>query len=337
MPPGRPREDGVGRRQPAVNAIRFSPAAAIRLVLLALPDGSASTSSTRGPACAEADRDRIFEPFYRGERQPEGAVRGTGIGLSIVHEYIVAHGGRIEVARWPRWRPFPHRTAPCRMTDPSAPGAPARARCRRWPCLPAGRLVVAPAASPAGWPGLRAGGAWRTGSSAAAGAGGPRVPMPTRPAGGRRRRRPAAPAVDAAGRRRLPRARPSRPSRRWPAGHRAAAAGDQRRAAARPDGLALFDASARAPVAAGDPAHRARQHPRRGRGHRARRVHLPHQALRRQGAAREGRPGAGAGRTGRPGPAARPTRPGAPTSSAAAPHGRAAGRGALVAAATPAC
>ena len=44
---------------------------------------------------AEADRERIFEPFYRGERQPQGAVRGTGIGLSIVHEYILAHGGRI--------------------------------------------------------------------------------------------------------------------------------------------------------------------------------------------------------------------------------------------------
>ena len=37
----------------------------------------------------------MFEPFFRGERQPENAVRGTGIGLSIVQEYIHAHGGRV--------------------------------------------------------------------------------------------------------------------------------------------------------------------------------------------------------------------------------------------------
>jgi two-component system sensor histidine kinase GlrK len=53
--------------------------------------------SDAGSGVAEADRQRIFEPFYRGERQPAGAVRGSGIGLSIVHEYIAAHGGRIEL------------------------------------------------------------------------------------------------------------------------------------------------------------------------------------------------------------------------------------------------
>jgi CheY-like chemotaxis protein len=46
------------------------------------------------------------------------------------------------------------------------------------------------------------------------------------------------------------------------------------------DGLALFDEiRARHPLAAGDPAHGPRHHPRRGGSHRARRVHLPDQAL----------------------------------------------------------
>jgi two-component system sensor histidine kinase GlrK len=80
------------------NAIRFSPRAGlIRLVLLDMPGRARIDIIDQGPGVAEADRDRIFEPFYRGERQPQGAVRGTGIGLSIVHEYIVAHGGRIEL------------------------------------------------------------------------------------------------------------------------------------------------------------------------------------------------------------------------------------------------
>ena len=49
----------------------------------------------QGPGVAETDRDRVFEPFYRGERQPQDVVRGTGIGLSIVTEYVQAHGGRV--------------------------------------------------------------------------------------------------------------------------------------------------------------------------------------------------------------------------------------------------
>jgi two-component system sensor histidine kinase GlrK len=39
----------------------------------------------------------VFEPFYRGERQPLYALRGSGIGLSIVNEYISAHGGRLHL------------------------------------------------------------------------------------------------------------------------------------------------------------------------------------------------------------------------------------------------
>lgn len=85
-----------------LNAIRFSPyGGSIRLVLLALPARVSIDIIDQGPGVAPTDRDRIFEPFYRGERQPEGAVRGTGIGLSIVHEYIVAHGGRIELIDGP--------------------------------------------------------------------------------------------------------------------------------------------------------------------------------------------------------------------------------------------
>ncbi|KQP14177.1 sensor histidine kinase KdpD [Pseudorhodoferax sp. Leaf267] len=78
------------------NAIRFSPPGGrIVLRLQRLHHLVLIDVIDAGPGVADADRDRVFEPFYRGQRQPEGAVKGTGIGLSIVHEYIAAHGGKM--------------------------------------------------------------------------------------------------------------------------------------------------------------------------------------------------------------------------------------------------
>lgn len=80
------------------NAIRFSPPGGqVRVLLSQVPGRVHIDVIDQGPGVAEVDRERIFEPFFRGERQPEDAVKGTGIGLSIVHEYILAHGGRIEL------------------------------------------------------------------------------------------------------------------------------------------------------------------------------------------------------------------------------------------------
>jgi two-component system sensor histidine kinase GlrK len=46
---------------------------------------------------APEERERIFEPFFQGTQQAAGAVSGTGIGLSVVREYVAAHGGSVEV------------------------------------------------------------------------------------------------------------------------------------------------------------------------------------------------------------------------------------------------
>ena len=78
------------------NAIRFSPPkGTIRIELSELPGLARIDIHDQGIGVAGQDRERVFEPFYRGERQPDGVMRGSGIGLSIVHEYIAAHGGRI--------------------------------------------------------------------------------------------------------------------------------------------------------------------------------------------------------------------------------------------------
>ncbi|MGJ7546546.1 sensor histidine kinase [Variovorax sp. LT1R16] len=78
------------------NAIRFSASGGtIQVDVSSTHDTVRIDIADAGPGIAEGDRGRIFEPFYRGERQPEHTVKGTGIGLSIVQEYIAAHGGRI--------------------------------------------------------------------------------------------------------------------------------------------------------------------------------------------------------------------------------------------------
>lgn len=80
------------------NAIRFSPMGGTIDFDLSSQAGTVSLQITdAGAGVAPADRDRVFEPFYRGERQPRDAPRGSGIGLSIVHEYVAAHGGRIQL------------------------------------------------------------------------------------------------------------------------------------------------------------------------------------------------------------------------------------------------
>ena len=47
-----------------------------------------------GPGIPEAERERIFEPFYRGEQTRAQRVQGTGLGLSLVKNYGRAAEGR---------------------------------------------------------------------------------------------------------------------------------------------------------------------------------------------------------------------------------------------------
>jgi two-component system sensor histidine kinase GlrK len=50
-----------------------------------------------GPGIPPAERNRIFEAFYQGKTPQGGHVKGTGIGLSVVTEFVNAHGGSIEI------------------------------------------------------------------------------------------------------------------------------------------------------------------------------------------------------------------------------------------------
>ncbi len=50
-----------------------------------------------GPGIPLDERAKIFEAFYQGTTSHSGLVRGTGIGLSVVQEFVQAHGGTIEI------------------------------------------------------------------------------------------------------------------------------------------------------------------------------------------------------------------------------------------------
>ena len=43
------------------------------------------------------DVDRVFDPFWRAGHAVAGAIRGTGIGLSLVREYVTVMGGQVGV------------------------------------------------------------------------------------------------------------------------------------------------------------------------------------------------------------------------------------------------
>jgi signal transduction histidine kinase len=53
------------------------------------------TVADNGLGMSTEDKDRVFMPFFRGERTR--SIAGTGLGLAIVHRVIEAAGGRISV------------------------------------------------------------------------------------------------------------------------------------------------------------------------------------------------------------------------------------------------
>lgn len=50
-----------------------------------------------GPGISSDERGAIFEAFYSGRTPTAGHLKGTGIGLSVVNEFVQAHGGSVEI------------------------------------------------------------------------------------------------------------------------------------------------------------------------------------------------------------------------------------------------
>ncbi|HJY38391.1 MAG TPA: ATP-binding protein [Steroidobacteraceae bacterium] len=50
-----------------------------------------------GPGISKEERSAIFDAFYSGRAPTAGHLKGTGIGLSVVSEFVQAHGGSVEI------------------------------------------------------------------------------------------------------------------------------------------------------------------------------------------------------------------------------------------------
>ena len=80
------------------NAIKFTPrGGTISIQARAERDQLVMDVMDSGPGIPPAERNRIFEAFYQGKTLQGGHVKGTGIGLSVVTEFVNAHGGSIEI------------------------------------------------------------------------------------------------------------------------------------------------------------------------------------------------------------------------------------------------
>jgi two-component system sensor histidine kinase KdpD len=79
------------------NALKYSSPSCV-VTVRAGSQGSEAVVSVhnQGVPIAEADRERIFERFYRAG-QTASCVSGTGLGLSITRKIAIAHGGRVWV------------------------------------------------------------------------------------------------------------------------------------------------------------------------------------------------------------------------------------------------
>jgi signal transduction histidine kinase len=73
------------------NAVKHAPeGTAVEVAVERSPGAVSVTVADRGPGVPAAERDRVFERFWRGDRAP-----GTGLGLPIARQIAQAHGGEI--------------------------------------------------------------------------------------------------------------------------------------------------------------------------------------------------------------------------------------------------
>ena len=82
----------------ANNAVKYNKdGGVVQFELQSEADHALIRVANTGLQIPPADRDRIFERFYRADPARSGRVEGTGLGLSLAREIIRAHGGDLSL------------------------------------------------------------------------------------------------------------------------------------------------------------------------------------------------------------------------------------------------
>jgi len=80
------------------NAIKYSPkGGTIHLGARSAGEQLLIDVADSGPGIPVDERTHIFDAFYTGRAASGTSVKGTGIGLSVVLEFVAAHGGTVQI------------------------------------------------------------------------------------------------------------------------------------------------------------------------------------------------------------------------------------------------
>lgn len=80
------------------NALKYSPrGGSIYIHATSADEQLVLDIADTGPGVPKHERNAIFDAFYSGRAPTAGHLKGTGIGLSVVSEFVQAHRGTIEI------------------------------------------------------------------------------------------------------------------------------------------------------------------------------------------------------------------------------------------------
>jgi two-component system sensor histidine kinase KdpD len=83
------------------NARRYSGAQQVSIHVRQVGERVVVRVVDRGPGIDPAERERIFEPFYRGPAAAHDSWTGSGLGLAIAKGFVEANGGTIAIESLP--------------------------------------------------------------------------------------------------------------------------------------------------------------------------------------------------------------------------------------------